>query len=607
MTTFEPEKLIPVIRVARKLEACDSEQQLRVLQQLPRLFNAHGLMSVLTDIVFSGLCNRNSREKITSSLYDDIHEVLPVDSELNLKDSIYESQLTELPEDDNEDKQSTNQKKEKLPLTLLRVPTDLQSNVFHFLHLEDLIRVQKVCRSLCIVARNPASLYSLEINKWIRFPQYRRFGAECYSRPISLSIVSQSYRLNLMGNTKWGQQVNELAVIGSAAAKAFGNLGQFENLTKCALECETDVLFNGQISSYHSLKELTFNKMTLNDKVFDHIRTFRHLEVLSITNCMEATLDPSKMENTNPIVMPQLKELSFSCRNFYRSYKWFQRILIGSHPEIVNLETMYWNSNQDTSFFSKSDAAVQAIQAVKVLNIKDHSMMGLIAWLSPLFLRAKMEVCNMERVTINLCLNSVLFKLSSIIPFLACASQSELDLREKRCTLSKCTTSRMVQEICNATYGTLNEIFIDTEIRILECDIYDHIEELVNEIYGLMDSPRSNSDFEILLNLMRQRAHDAEKWMMQWLTFNENRMRQIGLRKLDIKFKCSLAATQIRLKDACLETMRKKRRILAVMRKTVDVLMTERAAAWMEIDKRCRYKFRKYVHPEYIVTLSLQA
>ena len=119
MASFLPEKIIPLIHISRKLIACDSRQQLAVLQQLPQIFESHQLVSVLTGIIFSGICNRDFYDKIPAVLYHEIEAVLPEHNQLDVKDSIYESQLVDTSEDTEDDEQSANQKKKRLPLTLL--------------------------------------------------------------------------------------------------------------------------------------------------------------------------------------------------------------------------------------------------------------------------------------------------------------------------------------------------------------------------------------------------------------------------------------------------------------------------------------------------------
>lgn len=151
MTDFKPERLIPLIRVTRKFTACDTQQKLKVLQQLPSVFNAHQSMSLLSDIIVSGLFDRNIYEKISEDLYAAIATIFPSDDELHLTDSVYESQLKETPEDPNAE-EPTNQKTKKLPLTLLRIPTDLQYRFLHCLDYKDLITAQKVCRAVFFVA-----------------------------------------------------------------------------------------------------------------------------------------------------------------------------------------------------------------------------------------------------------------------------------------------------------------------------------------------------------------------------------------------------------------------------------------------------------------------
>ena len=47
-------------------------------------------------------------------------------------------------------------------------------------------------------------------------------------------------------------------------------------------------------------------------------------------------------------------------------------------------------------------------------------------------------------------------------------------------------------------------------------------------------------DHETATKVMMESIDDAEKWMNPWLMFNENRMKQVGLEKLEIEWTCDL-------------------------------------------------------------------
>ena len=176
----KPEKLIPQIRLLRKFKACSLPQLSSMLGRLPQLFKGHGAISVLEEVIGYGICQRLVPRPQFDGLFEEILGMLP-EKELNITDSVYESRLV----DEQEDDEPTNEEsKQKLPLTLLRIPSDLQSHLFNFLTVSGLAKVQGVCRSLCIAARRPSSLYSLKFNH----PNSNFGGHDCYSKPKALLL-----------------------------------------------------------------------------------------------------------------------------------------------------------------------------------------------------------------------------------------------------------------------------------------------------------------------------------------------------------------------------------------------------------------------------------
>ena len=247
MTDFKPESLIPLIRATRKLKACDSQQQSQVLQQLPSILKIYESAPTLMDIIISGLCNQNIYERIPKALYDDLLSILPSDNQLNLTDTIYESRLVETPDNPVQGQQSK-YKKKRLPLTLLHIPTDLQCHLFHFLNILELTKVQRVCRALCIAARNPSSLYLLYVN--FRSTGNHHFVKRLYSQPKALLINARSWSSSnipnpppdppiqsLIGNTKWGEHVLDFGISWSSSYRkdVILNLAPFMKLRKCAM------------------------------------------------------------------------------------------------------------------------------------------------------------------------------------------------------------------------------------------------------------------------------------------------------------------------------------------------------------------------------------
>eukprot|EP01084_Bolivina_argentea_P268434 455919_1 len=71
--------------------------------------------------------------------------------------------------DDNTNNKSNNKIE---PLTFLKIPSDLKYNLFQYLHENDLYSLEKTCRSVCIDARNPNSLYYINLKKFTNVNNY---------------------------------------------------------------------------------------------------------------------------------------------------------------------------------------------------------------------------------------------------------------------------------------------------------------------------------------------------------------------------------------------------------------------------------------------------
>lgn len=608
MSDFVPEKLIPFIRITRKIKAFNNQQQLTLLQQLPQIFEAHHLTSLLMNIVFSGIFDREHEERIPLSIYSDIQSILPSDTVLNMKDSIYDSRLVETIENPDGDKRPNDQQKKKLPLTLLRIPSDLQFHLFHYLNYKELIKVQKTCRALCIVARNPLSVYSLVINHELsRNHDLRnhKFCAEYYSRPQSLTIdlidhvynddfidprycVSRRSTWNSFpsfGNTKWGDNVKYLSIEHISAEKAhlLRNIGQFVNLQKCILNTNSldHLLLEDHIASQGTLIELSLYSIEMTDGVVDKIREFENLEILSVSESDRGDRRISRSKQYDPVSLPRLRRLTF-----YDFSPLFVATLIGSHPETVKLYA--YNLNVDcTSFIPRTEAAVNAICAVKYFHV-DTDLEGITALL-PLLQKAKsvshpiFEECKLTVILPDTPDNR---SLQPMITLLECGRHSKLELR---CTPDYSNPDTPIRDdivhcIKTAEFNIFNEVTVE-RIFVLQT------EHAVWDFHYHHESGQ-----EAAKNVVMESIDKAEKWMRSWLIFDERNMRQIGLRKLDVKFKYKMAFIEhpeshywnINDSDG---VMRKKSEKLiefqAILRTMTDVWFRQRVNRWSDIDSRC--------------------
>ena len=584
MAAFHLEKIIPLIRISRKLMACDSRQRLAVLQQIPQIFESHQLISVLTDIIFSGICSRNFYKRIPAALYHEIEEALPEDMQLDLKDSLYESQLVEASEDIEGDEGSANQKKKRLPLTLLRIPSDLQCHLFQFLNFRDLMRVQRVCRSLCITARNPCSLYSLEINPELSTNHH--FLNECYSRPKSLSIYDnlpthRTYR-PLIGNAKWSESVINLCIAHIDSKFDIRNLGIFVNLEKCRIISTQSILGNGQIRSNYTLRILHIKNVNLTEDVIEEIDKFKNLEVLILRNDYGAYRDSNLSRNSAPITLPRLREFSYSSCT---SSRLFQRILIGSHPDVVNLK-----NDVKIEEIPPTDAAIDAIRAVKYLNVDLWNSVDVINSLSPLLRKAQrsgspfFEDCKLS-VGIDFDLDcNVSSTLQPIATLMECGKNSTFHLISDNMVSSDIIKYDIADFIKSSSFNTFNEMFMEMSVELYLEDVWSELDNIdIGEL-----------GYEVVRDVVMKDIDVAEKWMKSWLTFDKTNMKQIGMRKLDIKFKYEVSLNFEDLPDLVDwdddddAALRKKAKNLeGIMRKMTDLWFQHRVNCWSDIDSRC--------------------
>ena len=552
MTDFKPESLIPLIGVTRKLTACDSQQQLLFLQQLPSVFDFHKSVSILRDIIISGLCNQNIYELIPDVLYDDLLSILPSDKQLNLRDTVYESRLVEAPVDLEQDQQSK-YKKKKLPLTLLRIPTDVQCHLFHFLNAVELTKVQRVCRALCIVARNPSSLQSLYIN--LRSAENHYFVKRCYSQPKALIISSWRHHNGryapkppiqpLTGSTKWGEHVVDLKIQSEPSDRknVILNLAPFVKLRKCLIGALPSILLNGTISSYDTLQELYLDHVPLTGDIIDHIHKFKNLKLLSLSSLKDTSLD-AVQQRTKPICLQQLETLAMEVGN--REFGEFQRTLIGSHPKTFKIAS--------TSDPDPSDILAISIPEIPVIDhlniIYDGSMSFSIA-LSQWFESTQSEgrkLFNETSLYIDLPnhlrgdeTSSLLGRMtSSVLPIFRCSKTSRLRVNCQADELSECNIAELVDGISDAPNGVFTEIKIEIDCTPLQCgkkhDEYC-LERMAN---SLDDNECTESDHDVVKGLFMEYVDDVEQWMEPWLVFDETQMKRIGLRKLNVEVKCNM-------------------------------------------------------------------
>ena len=527
--------LVFLFRKMSTFNSCSFEQQLNVLQHVNRIFHSHKVSSILIDIIIYGLCQSKIYEKIPPALYQELHSVLPSDKQLNLNDSLYKSRLVQERIDGNQN-DSLGKRKRRLPLTILRIPTDLQCHLFHYLHFKDLMNVQKVCRALCIAARNPLAIFRLDIN-----PSSSRIGPfskkEWFSRPKMLCIdeflpVGEPYRIirlkseqSIIGNDLWSNNVVELRMRSSRddiidkeySVQTVPNLVSFRKLVKCQI-LRSPILTTGLIASYDTLKELTLEGIMITEDTIDQIQKFQNLEKLTL---MDLDPNPDRLQHSQPILLRKLKLFSYEMGKF--EFREFQRFLIGSNPETV--------FTIGTSEFYRYDTASESLKCYPLDFSRD---------------------CNMEFV---------------------------------------------VNQILNAPIGTFTVVDLYIGFELLR-DEEQYMEEELDSWDG-----QESEDRETMRSAIRKRAADAAKWMEPWLVFDEQRMEQIGLQKLNIELHCDLEPD-----FEYLNTMDLRRnRFDRAFDRVIDECLQEKIGYWKAMGRKCIFvkSHENERSRGYTVTLSL--
>ena len=626
MAEFEDEKLIPMIRLMRRLLACNADQKVLLLKRLVKIFESNEVSAILMDIIVGGLCHNDIYQRIPTVLYDEVQLVLPSDEELDLKDSVYTSQLVE----------EQDQQHQKLQWTLLRVPTDQQCQIFHFLHFKELINVQKVCRALCIEARNPSAIYRLDIS-----PLSSKIGPlsqkKWLSSPKVLSIdgllpvydVKEPKPLQpITGNDVWGKHVVELyvrnyhenAMYNDETPSLVHDLGQFYKVQKCKMLL-SPALPDGLTASYDTLKELTLEGLILTEETIVQIQKFQNLEKLTL---MELRPNPDRLHHSDPITLRNLKLFSYHIEEF--GLREFQRFLIGSNPETVfRISTsrrygfkLYWDvSAQRFVMRNLTDTAlagtlpIPQMSAIKELILWDPNpelIVDLGKWLK--------TQCSKLKIFDQIIVSKILHYstrsessdrihhiVSPIITIFQCSNRSNLRLK---CYPDDVGSGRdmesVVNAIINAPFGTF------TEIELCIAFGLDHL---------TVDADEHIENGENMRNVIRERIDDAGGWFEPWLVFDEKRMKQIGLRKLDIELYLDVDPDYDDRNDwhHYISTMQidwnekansKVDKSAHVFDKVIEMYLKEQIRHWNSIGRKCISAKSNEDEREYTITLSLR-
>ena len=576
VSKFKEETLIPLLGVTRKLSSCNLHHQLKLLPHLARIFQSDEAPFSLMDIIVTGLCQSDVSDEIPVALYDEINSILPSDKELNLKDSVFESRLVE-EQDQNEDGQAI-KKMKKLPLTLLRIPADLQCHIFHYLHLNELANVQKLCRAMCIAARNPSAIYSVKFNP--QLAKTVQFQNEFFSRPKKLmirpSVVDVRLLANpIIGNEKWGDHVIDLEITKYDRSEDM----VFLKLQKCKISLSPTILLNGSISSYHSLKELTLEQIMLTEDMINEIQKLQNLEKLSL---IHPSSNPDRLQHSDPISLPKLKLLSYAIPAY--GFREFQRFLICSKPETVieiDAEAFYIDSVPHKGIRIPN---MSPIHRCNVVCNNDSSYMFAEAMREWLHVAPSSTFKLFNEINVTIRQESAIFRIdseciSSLIAIFQHANRSKLDIMCSPDKVTDCDVESVVNAIPNAPFGTFTEIKMK-----MEFNLFQYLVESLEDEWNSEKYPK------IIRRIVMESVDDAQKWMEPWLLFNEQRIKAIGLQKLNIEFQCNLKPDYAVIMDDVewLEVLRTKAvRFEPIINGTIDIILKEVVARWGNNGRQC--------------------
>ena len=151
-----------------------------------------------------------------------------------------------------------------------------------------------------------------------------------------------------------------------------------------------------------------------------------------------------------------------------------------------------------------------------------------------------------------------------------------------------------VANICSAPFGTFTEIVMELGVDLSVGDSADaHLFEL------MITEPNDEIDEILVTEEALWCLDEVELWLRPWLTLNEDTMKQIGLRKLDVDFKFGFEIDEeFRVEYAenqdakDLITLQVKR-IQAVLNERAAGWLSERAAIWRQIDGKCEIEIER--------------
>eukprot|EP01083_Nonionella_stella_P003301 9430_1 len=151
--------LCSLINIVRKLQNCKLKES---VHSIAHVFVHNKEYDLLQSIIMTGICHHYA--DITPTLFAEIASILPITKDITINDSITQSIFFD-EERHSQDKNDAKSDGYSKSITFLQIPSDLKSHLFQYLPERDLYSLEKTCRSVCIDARKPSSLYHMDMNK----------------------------------------------------------------------------------------------------------------------------------------------------------------------------------------------------------------------------------------------------------------------------------------------------------------------------------------------------------------------------------------------------------------------------------------------------------
>eukprot|EP01083_Nonionella_stella_P052404 139028_1 len=378
------ESIIPLLRIARKIEKCNASQLSAVAKQLISIFdikmtfpipNGHdGSMyeiqpeslvkssndlDALTNEILRFVCHNH--HKFTNLQFETIESILPHD--LQLDDSIAKSTEYHLK-----------------PLTLIKLPTAISIKICKYLLHKDHIHLQLTSRSLCTIARNPNACHVLDVSLH-RNKQFetRICFQERYSRIRTFRIWFTSNAVAVHAPLRWGNTINCLCIVGQSllfdAEMYFKHL---HSLNCTSVDHPHACALIGSHVNHHCLVVLHLCDFKMNNTMCEALCKCIHLTRLTLVNVRYNTEDAEAINN-NPLFdwmhQSPLNELENICIDWSLNQiaNFIHFILNGKFAaKRLNIESdAYSCMTQDEMklFSSESPMGVNALQKIKYLNI----------------------------------------------------------------------------------------------------------------------------------------------------------------------------------------------------------------------------------------------